>query len=476
METAAAIDVVDSHLSAARETQGIPGVAYGLLRDGELVHVGSVGESAVGSGALPDGNTVFRIASMTKSFTAAAVLLLRDRGLLRLDDPLVDHCPWTAGIGAPEGSHPISVRDLLSMQAGFPTDDPWGDRQESLAIADFDALVSAGLSFTRPPRTRFEYSNLGYALLGRVITQVTGEEYTSFMRREILEPLGMASTWFDVGEVPAERLAAGYAPVEAGLTPEPVVGPGAFSPMGGLLTCVHDLSLWVRGLSSALGPQPTDHPLAAVSRSEMQQPQRLIDTLVTRPSPDDGSESAQVVTVSYGYGVMVEDDHALGRTVSHGGGYPGFGSHMRWHGASGWAVVAMGNRTYANVRAACTAAMAEILAATPSATEPDLWPETRDAMGMAEVLLRDWDDALLDRHAAVNVDLDRPRAERRAEWARVGAGLGPLSRTADPVESDSPAHARWWVEGPGGRVRLEVRLSPERPPLVQTLTVSEGTE
>ena len=98
------------------------------------------------------------IASMTKSVTALAVLLLRDRGALRLDDRLDEHLPWASSLRAAADGHPIELRDLLTMTAGLPTDDPWGDRQEDLPLADFDALV-AGLSFAAVPRTAWEYSN-----------------------------------------------------------------------------------------------------------------------------------------------------------------------------------------------------------------------------------------------------------------------------------------------------------------------------
>ena len=110
---------------------------------------------------------------MTKSFTAAAVLLLRDEGRLRLDDPVADHLPVARALAA-DGMPPVTIRDLLTMGGGLATDDPWGDRQESLPLDEFDDLVSGGFSVCWPPRTMFEYSNTGYALLGRVIAVCGG--------------------------------------------------------------------------------------------------------------------------------------------------------------------------------------------------------------------------------------------------------------------------------------------------------------
>ena len=467
-----AIAIAHRRFSAARDEFDIPAVAFGLMYRGELVHVEGLGETVLGNGEAPDGDSVFRIASMTKSFTAAAILLLRDRGQLSLDDPVARHCSWAEGIGAPIGSAPITVRDLLSMQAGLPTDDPWGDRQECLPIPDFDILVAGGLRFANPPRTAFEYSNLGYALLGRVIAEVSGGDYRDFVHNELLAPRGMGATRYDASAVPADRLVQGYAPVESGLVPEPFTEPGAFSAMGGLLSSVRDLAVWVSGLVAALdaplADPPVEHPLSRASRREMQEPQRLVETLVL---PREGM-TPRVITTSYAFGLMTDDDHELGRFVSHSGGYPGFGSHMRWHAASGWGLVALGSRTYANMRLIATQTLNEIVGGTPRNTQPVLWPETIESMQTAESLLRQWNDELADDTVAINIDLDRPRAERRAEWQAVSAELGAFRREDAEPESDSPAHARWWVAGDGGRARLEIRLTPELPPRIQTLALT----
>ena len=449
MNETKAAQILDEGMARAKDEYGIPSVAYGLVLNGRLVHA-------------VDPARAYRIASMTKSFTAATTLLLRDRGLLRLDDPVVEHLPWVESIGLPPGSAPITIRNLLTMSGGLPTDDPWGDRQESLPLGDFDALVAAGLSFNRAPGTGFEYSNLGYALLGRVISRVTGEDYREFVTREILQPLGLRSTTYDVDRLGPRT--QGYAPVDAGLVVEPDVVSGAFSPMGGLWSTVEDLARWVAFLESAWRAEPSSGPVRASSRREMQETQVWAFTEAT-------------TTNCYGYGLYVSIDQDLGRFVSHSGGYPGFGSHMRWHPESGWGVVALGNRTYAPMGKVAPIILADIVredAADRSrqAARAAMWPQTIAAMDVAESLLAEWDDALLDQHAAVNLDMDRPRAERRADWQRVAAQTAGFVRRSDSIESRSPAHARWCVAGPGGEAWLEVLLSPERPPRIQTLAIT----
>ena len=153
------------------------------------MHSAGFGARVLGAGP-PDADTVFRIASMSKSFTASAILLLRDAGALALDDPAVRYVPELAGwtYGSADAA-PVTIRQLLTMTAGFPTDDPWGDRQQGLPIAAFDELLAAGVSFNWAPGTRFEYSNLGYAILGRVLSAASGVPYDEFIRTRLLTPL-----------------------------------------------------------------------------------------------------------------------------------------------------------------------------------------------------------------------------------------------------------------------------------------------
>lgn len=460
---------VASRVAAFGAEAELPGAVVGLLKDGTLAYTCAFGETRLGNGESPTADSVFRIASMTKSFTAAAIMLLRERGALALDDPIVAHLPWTATLGAPPGA-PISVRDLLTMNGGFPTDDPWGDRQEPLPLAEFDALAARGLSFTHAPRTGFEYSNLGYALLGRVVSAASGSDYLDFVARELLAPLEMESTCFHTTAVDDARRAYGYAAFDAGLVAEPPVEPGAFSPMGGLHSTVRDIARWVNGFASAWR-LPSPHPLAGWVRREMQEGRTLARTTLV---PAAGDTAAKTVTSLYGYGLAIDVDSTLGSFVHHSGGYPGFGSHMRWHPASGWGIVALGNRTYAPMRTLAAAILDD--AATrfgaPRDVMPGVWTATREAMNVVERLIAEWDDGLADAHFAVNVDLDRPRAERRAAVARVVADIGPLVRSGDTLTSESAAHVKWRIAGPRGAAEVELLLTPELPPRIQTFNVS----
>ena len=523
--------IIDRFVSGG-PAYGQPAVAWGVVVDGDLVLSGGRGALRVTpdgdpDGPEPDADSVFRIASMTKSFTATALLVLRDTGRLGLDDPVARYVPELEGVRATADSPDLTLRHLLTMSGGLPTDDPWGDRQQALGLDAFGAFLRGGLTFAWAPGTAFEYSNLGYAILGRAIANVTGEDYADAVRRLVLDPLDLRSTVYAAQDADPARLAVGYRrspqAAEPWTTTEPVPGTppaprtweelpfdayGAFAPMGGLFSSVRDLATWVGGFLDAFPPRDDaegGHPLSRASRREMQQPHRAVPPRILAPAVD---EPPYLRGGGYGYGLVAEHDPRWGAVVSHSGGYPGFGSHMRWHPDSGLGVVVLASSTYGASSATAQrmlpvvleAGRAAVLAGAgrpttgrpgspavgapsvrptmrPAAAAPGTpWPATLAAMETVEGLLREWDDATAATLLAGNVDLDEPLAVRAVRFGRAGALAGtggPLERDPlTPPEHESPAHALWWLEGSLGRVRLEIRLTPHPEPLVQTLSVT----
>jgi CubicO group peptidase (beta-lactamase class C family) len=482
---AAAVNDIAAAWFAARSSQ--PGLAYGIVADGELVHADGLGEARLG-GPAPDADTVFRIASMTKSFTATLVLMLRDSGALVLDAPAAHYVPELAGLQLPaQDCPPVTIRHLLTMTAGFPADDPWGDRQQGLDPAEFARLLAEGETRCAwPPGTRFEYSNLGYAILGRAIESVTGERYAEAVRAQVLAPLGLSRTGYEVGEFGQPQLAGGYRrDGESWLELQPD-GYGAFAPMGGVFSCVSDLARWVAGFAAAYPARdaPEDgHPLHRASRREMQLAQVAI------PAGADGTviRFAGPPRLSYGFGLFCEDDPAFGDIVQHSGGYPGFGSNMRWHPATGLGVVVLANGTYAPAGALASKLLGALLteAATSAPTMSGClmsgpvpapagpWPETLAARDAVDGLLQNWDDEVARRLFAPNVSLDQPMAERQADITVLRQRIGRFERNAArPAECDSPARCRWWLTGPGLTVAVQIQLAPLRRAMVQQLTVA----
>jgi CubicO group peptidase (beta-lactamase class C family) len=464
---------------------GQPGLAYGVVADGELVHAAGIGERFTG-GPVPDAGTAFRIASMTKSFTASLIILLRDQGALRLDDPAQQYVPELGGLPLPAADcPPLTIRQLLTMTGGFPTDDPWGDRQQGLAPEAFARLLAdGGIRFAWAPGTRFEYSNTGYAILGRVIAAVTGTSYEAAVRDRLLTPLGMDRTGFAAEEFDAADLARGYCRDEGSwreLRPDPS---GAFAPMGGIFSCVGDLARWVAGFAAAFPPSdgPDDgHPLGRASLREMQLPQvAILGGADTPPARLRGPDA-----FSYGFGLFAEDDPAFGSIIQHSGGYPGYGSQMRWHPASGLGTVVLANSTYAKAGALAGELLSALLAArAPAARQPGgyvlrgpapagAWPQTLAARDGINDLLQNWDDEVAGRLFTANVAMDRPLAQRRADIALLRERIGDFRPDSGrAAECDSPAHCRWWVTGEDGTACVQIRMAPLRDPLVQQLILA----
>jgi CubicO group peptidase (beta-lactamase class C family) len=458
-----------------------PAIAYGIVRDGGLAHSAGFGARFLG-GPPPDADTVFRIASMSKSFTASAVLLLRDAGLLALDDPAEKYVPEMADWPpVTQDTDLVTIRNLLTMTAGFPTDDPWGDRQQGLPADEFGELLAGGVRFNWVPGTRFEYSNLGYAILGRIVKAASGTEYSEFVRTRLLTPLGLARTGYSAPEFPAAALAVGYRRGVAGWERVPFDRYGSFAPMGGVFSCVRDLAKWVTGFAAAFPPGgalggPHPHPLRRASRREMQLP--LAVTGWKRPERLPGGGKGG--PAYYGFGLFVDEDPALGRVVSHSGGYPGFGSNMRWHSATGTGVIALGNGTYAPMSVVAGMVLEAILPLSRSrsyhvalAPSGAPWPETLTARDAVNRLLASWDDAAADALFCENVALDSPYQERRRAIDQVRERIGSFHPDdARPPESDTPAQCRWWLAGERGTVQVQIQLNPEHPPRVQSLTLA----
>ena len=461
------------------ESGVVPGIAYGVIEDGELAYTRGLGVSDRSlHDSVPTADTMFRIASMTKSFTAATLLSLRDASLLSLDDRLVDFVPELRG-GGPFNEL-ISVRHLLTMGAGFPTDDPWGDRQQALAAEDFSRLLSTPFVPAWRPGDRFEYSNLGYALIGRVIEAVAGVSYADAVTERVLKPLKLSNTHFDVDQLGTHNVAVGYVKRPDGWEIEPMAPYGAFAPMGGLVSTVNDLARWVALFIAAdadtSAEQSAEDPLRFASLREMQTGHRWVEAV---SKPKLGAPLDRPSVLHYGFGLF-EEVTSHGRTIAHSGGYPGFGSHMRWHPCSGLGVVALGNRTYVSVARAAAEALEAALVARRASTTIDLGDRTRgrldEARIVAERLVNDpraaADESLIGEWFADNVEQDEPWSLRKTQLASFRERHGLLAEEPSGEPPDvGPAHATWWLAGEkGGRVKISLLLSPHPRPLIQSVS------
>jgi CubicO group peptidase (beta-lactamase class C family) len=464
---------VDSLMHAFAAQRQVPGIAYGIVVDGRLVHAGTAGHRELASRAAVDTSTVFRIASMSKSFAAAAILQLRDQGRLSLDDPAERYVPELAALRDGTGDAPrITIRHLLSHSAGFPEDNPWGDQQLAATEAELSAMMRGGIPFSTAPGTTYEYSNFGYAILGRIVANVSGMTYERYLDERILRPLGMTSTTLEPGAVPPHRLAHGYRLVDGEWVEEAQLPDGAFGPMGGMLTSLADLGRWVGLMLDAWPARDGEAagPLRRSSLREMQQVARFGGATVVRDT------AAGTVTLSaggYGYGLGIRQTCLFRTVVSHSGGLPGFGSLMRWLPEHGVGIVAMGNLTYTGwggVTDQALQALARTGGLQPRVPQPAPVLLTRQAQ--VSRLVNRWDNALADSLAAMNLYRDEPKERRRAAIERLVGEAGGECRTEGAFRAENALRGGWKMRCRDSDLGIYITLAPTEPATVQLLEVS----
>jgi CubicO group peptidase (beta-lactamase class C family) len=312
----AAFPEVDRLMRDFASRSNVPGIAWGIIVDGKVVHVGVNGLREVPTKAPVDTSTVFRIASMSKSFAALSILQLRDAGKLSLEDPAERYVPELRTLKYPTTDSPkITIRHLLSHSEGFPEDNPWGDQQLARTDAELSAMIRKGIPFSTAPGTAYEYSNFGFAILGRIVANVSGIPYPRYLREKILLPLGMTSTTLQATSVPAARLAHGYRRQDNQWLEEPQLPDGSFGPMGGMLTSIADLGRWVALMLDAFPARDgvERYPVRRASVREMQQITRYNGATVTRTPNGTIALSAG----GYGYGLGTRQTCLFGMSVSH---------------------------------------------------------------------------------------------------------------------------------------------------------------
>lgn len=469
---ASAFPRIDSLMSAFAARARVPGIAYGIIVDGKVVHIGTTGLRDVGARSPVDTSSVFRIASMTKSFTALSILKLRDEGRLSLDDPAEKYVPELKSLQYPTTDSPkITIRLLLSHSTGFPEDNPWGDQQLADTDEELSRMLRRGIPFSTSPGTNYEYSNLGFAILGRIVVNVSGMPYERFVRENVLLPLGMTSTTLEAAQVPANRLAHGYRLQDGKWLEEPQLPHGAFGSMGGMLTSIADLGKWVGFMLDAWPPRDGAErgPVRRSSAREMQQVARFSGATAVR---DATSNTISLNAGGYGFGLGVSRTCLFPALVSHSGGLPGFGSIMRWLPDYGVGIVALGNLTYTSWGGPTSQAL-DALAATGGLVPRDPQPAPVLVTRRDQVtrLIADWQDPLADSLAAMNLYRDESKDRRRAAIGALVAGAGGNCRNEGPLVAENALRGRWRMRCDSGDVRVSITLAPTEPAGVQSLSV-----
>ncbi len=462
------VEAVFDEQFAARKP---PGMAVALVVDGEVRWSKAWGQRDVAQNLPADLDTVFRIASLTKSFTAIAVLRLRDAGKLSLEDPAEKYLPELSRLRYPTRDSPrITVRHLLSHSAGFPEDNPWSDLHLDLGEEAFDAMLRRGFSFSNAPGIAYEYSNDAFALLGRIVQRVSGQRFQDYLTEQVLRPLGMTATVWKREDVPPQRLALGYgrrtsAPgpeLPGGFREEPQLGPGAHGAASGLYTSMRDLARYAGFQLDAWPPRddPESGPLSRASRREMQQAARHVGLEIAPGDP------LRARARGYGYGFGAHESCDFERIVSHGGGLPGFGSVLALLPERGVAFVGGTNLTYtAPDPWPALVLLAQKGAIPPRRVRPA--PELSQALAAVAALLEQWDPALaqarFDRTAWYYESPDELKAHLEELRAKLGACR------PGQLEAENALRGTQTLSCERGTLDAYLTLTPELPPLIQHL-------
>jgi D-alanyl-D-alanine carboxypeptidase len=315
-------DAVDDLLAAEIQKRHLPGLSVAVVRDGQTIKSAAYGLANLELGAPATTHTVFQIQSITKTFTAAAILLLANEGKLDLDDPISKHLD-----GTPDAWKEITIRHLLNHTSGIKDfiNEPTASLRIDVTEEEvFRAAVVRPLNFS--PGDRYAYSNTHYHLLAMIIRKYTGKWYGDFLRERIFIPLGMTQTRpVSLTEIIPNR-ASGYFWTGLGYRNGDFIAESILSyGGGGILSTASDMALWAQAMLSG----------------KLLKPEAIAQAWTPARLKNGGSSG-----YGLGWGITRVAGH---REVNHGGGHAtGFSSFLALFPEDRLAVVVLLNRGGAN--------------------------------------------------------------------------------------------------------------------------------
>ena len=449
----------------------IPGVSYGIVVDDSLVLSGSYGRIDLDTDLMASTKSCFRIASMTKSFTAMAILQLRDKGKLDLDDPVSKYFPQLDSLEYLTSDSPdIRIKNLLTMTAGFPEDNPWGDRHLGDSIAMLENMLAMGLSLSKVPSYQYEYSNTGYGMLGQIVAKVSGESYEEYISKSILRPLGMAHTYWEYENVPEELLVHGYRYEDDTWKPEPILHHGVFGAMGGLITTIEDFSKYVSYHLSPWPPRSADDT-GPVKRSTLREMHNPHYPYLATWNRDWNNEPCPKV-VGYGYGLGISNDCKGIIRVSHGGALPGYGSNYSFFPEYGIGIMAFGNLTYTGPLPLneITKLLFEDLEIQPRKKVPSQILRTKKDQLVTAIA--SWEDGFDQSLFADNFFLDQSLEKRTQKITEFKQSIGSIDSVGG-IRPRNQLRGDFTIYGKNGSFTVFFTLNPEIDPKIQRLDVYE---
>ncbi len=434
----AAFLAVEKRIEQEMKNQGLPGLAFGIVIDGELAYSKGFGITSPDSKQAPDADTVYRIGSITKSFTALTVLALRDDGVLQLDDPLQKWIPQAAQLVYPtQDAQPITLRQLANHTSGLPrmgTFEPENGPSEAVVV---DSLAKLPLEST--PGTRWNYSNLGFGLLGIVISHATKQRFEDVSAARIFKPLGMTSTSWDP---PADKLAPAFELGPKGPQPKTPARLGAIGGAGAIYSTVRDMAKYVAFQLSAYPPRSAEDrgPIRRATLREAHSTGVLI-----------GLAQEPVAAAGYGFGWSMHRSCRFDDDVSHSGGIDSHRARIEFSPSRGVGMVGLTNFPMGNPGQIIDAAFKEL--DKTGALEPrvaEVSPRLVDVGKKLLAVYHEWDEA------ALKAILGRPIHPREQDELATYERLHGACTDMTVTETDGIAVASFAVKCERGAFELRI--------------------
>lgn len=321
----------DNWLEDSRKDWNIPGMAVGIVKDGEVVYAKGFGVKQLGKNHKVDANTIFSIASVSKNITAAALGILVDRGKIDWDDKIVQHIPWFQ-LKDPWVTQEITIRDALTHRVGLGR--ILGNRLQYMTESSRDSVLyyMRYMELEKPFRSGFVYNNVMYSLAGQIIEYADGRTWNEFLKQELFIPLEMTSSTTSITEIKAsDNQAYPHQEIEGKIVSIPRRNWDNAGPAGGVNSTINDLNKWMLMQLQTSGEYNGKTIISTKQMNEIHKPQMI------RPQAN-----AMATQSTYGFGWNIYDYKGK-RVLTHGGATDGFNTAMYLMPELNLGIIVVGN-------------------------------------------------------------------------------------------------------------------------------------
>lgn len=331
-------------VKAEAKRMNAPGLSVGVVLDGQLLFTAFEGSADPATKRPLDADAVFRIGSISKTFTASAIVKLRDEGKLSLDEPVVRHLPELARLRYPTSdSRPLTLRQILTHTSGLPRLGHFDYVKPEHDPTEAEVLESGDVTLGNVPGTSNVYSNLALGFAGLVVGRVAGQPLRPYLAGHVLGPLGMKATVWDEADVPPAHRVVGFSREGKELKAQAPWRLGASEGAGGLYSSLTDMSRWVAFQLDAYPPrnEADDGPIRRASRRELHAAQAAVSLNVYPASGELGPDLVDVFEEHVGLAFRTETTCYASGVVKHSGAIDGFQSSMMFAPKRGFGVIVL---------------------------------------------------------------------------------------------------------------------------------------